>query len=307
MCNNPSSFNMATLDHAGLQGTDPMHAVTFVENHDTDRSNPIVQNKALAYAYILTSEGYPCVFYKDYSTDSGCYGMASTINNLVWIHETLASGTTQQRYKNNLVFVYERMGGRHLLVGLNNNIGYDYRLTCATSFGSNVQLHDYTGHCPDIWTDGSGNATLDLPVANNGMGYCCYAPAGINNTFTAPLTSTTQEYAGASDLDIKPADNTTLVTVGRINVANGQAISGALYYDTTSWTSSTNIYLELDNPSGGIVATKTYTSSTTQGAALNATASSAGWYTWKIRSYNTPSGNPLPAYWLRSTYTSPQS
>lgn len=307
MCNNPSSFNMASLDHAGLAGVDPMHSVTFVENHDTDRSDPIVQNKALAYAYILTSEGYPCVFYKDYSADAGCYGMQSTINNLVWIHETLASGSTVQRYENNLVFVYERQGGQHLLVGLNNNIGYDYRLTCATGFGANVHLHDYTGHCPDIWTDGSGNASLDLPVATNGMGYCCYAPVGISNTFTAPLTSTTQEYAGASDLDIKPADNTTLVQVGRINVASGQSISGALYFDTTAWTSGTSIYLELDGPSGSIVGTKTYTSTTAQGAALGATASGAGWYTWKIRSYNTPTGNPLPAYWLRSTYTSPQS
>jgi alpha-amylase len=306
MCNSPSSFNMASLDHAGLAGVDPMHSVTFVENHDTDRSDPIVQNKALAYAYILTSEGYPCVFYKDYSTDAGCYGMQSTINNLVWIHETLASGTTQQRYENNLVFVYERLGGQHLLVGLNNNTGYDYRLTCATGFGANVHLHDYTGHCPDIYTDGSGNASLDLPVASNGMGYCCYAPAGISNTFTAPLTSTTQEYAGASDLDIKPADNTTLNAVGRINVASGQSISGALYFDTTSWTSGTSIYLELDNPSGSIVGTKTYTSTTTQGATLGVTASSAGWYTWKIRSYNTPTGNPLPAYWLQATYTSPQ-
>ena len=118
MCNNPSNFNMASLDHAGLAGQDPFHAVTFVENHDTDRSDPIVQNKALAYAYILTSEGYPCVFYKDYSADPGCYNMGAVITNLIWIHEKLASGTTLQRWKNNLVFVYERQGGPHLLVGL---------------------------------------------------------------------------------------------------------------------------------------------------------------------------------------------
>ena len=68
MCNNPDSFNMSFLDHAGLAGVDPLGAVTFVENHDTDRGGiggPIVRNKMLAYAYILTSEGYPCVFYRD--------------------------------------------------------------------------------------------------------------------------------------------------------------------------------------------------------------------------------------------------
>lgn len=307
MCNSPSSFNMASLDHAGLAGVDAAHAVTFVENHDTDRSDPIVQNKALAYAYILTSEGYPSVFYKDYSTDAGCYGMQVPISNLMWIHEKLASGTTTERYKNNLVFVYERTGGSHLLVGLNNNTGFDYRLTCATGFGANVHLHDYTGHGADVTTDASGNASLDLPVATNGNGYCCYAPAGITGSFTAPQLSTTQEYAGASDLDIKPADNTTLVTVGRVYVAAGKQISEALFYDVTGWTSSTQIYLELDNPSGTIVTTKTYLSGTTQGTAMNATASTAGWYTMKIRSYNTPSSNTKPAYWLRATYTSTQT
>jgi alpha-amylase len=306
MCNSPSSFNMATLDHAGLAGADPAHAVTFVENHDTDRSDPIVQNKALAYAYILTSEGYPSVFYKDYSTDAGCYGMQSTINNLMWVHEKLASGTTTQRYKNNLVFVYERNGGSHLLVGLNNNVGYGYNLTCATGFGANRQLHDYTGHAADVWTDGSGNVTLNLPTATNGMGYVAYAPAGMSGSFTAPQLSTTQEYAGASDLDIKPADNTTLNSVCRVYAASGKSISGALYYDTASWTSNTSIYLEIDSPTGTILATKTYTSSTPQGTALAITPSSTGYYTWKIRSYNTPTANAKPAYWLRSTYTAPQ-
>ncbi|AIE86783.1 alpha-amylase family glycosyl hydrolase [Fimbriimonas ginsengisoli] len=307
MCNSPGSFNMANLDHAGLAGVDPAHAVTFVENHDTDRSDAIFQNKALAYAYILTSEGYPSVFYKDYSTDAGCYGMKPTIDNLMWVHEKLASGTTTQRYKNNLVFVYERNGGQHLLVGLNNNTGFGYNLTCATGFGANRQLHDYTGHAPDVWTDGSGNVSLSLPTATNGMGYVAYAPVGIGGSFTASQLSTTQEYAGATDLDIKPADNTALVQVCRINVAAGKSISGALYFTTTSWTASTNIYLELDNPSGGIVTTKTYTTGTAQGAALTATASTAGWYTFKIRSNNTPAGNLKPTYWLRATYTAPQT
>lgn len=304
MCNSPGSFNMASLDHAGLAGVDAAHSVTFVENHDTDRSEPIYQNKMLAYAYILTSEGYPCVFYKDYSTDSGCYGLAAPIQNLMWVHEKLASGATQQRYKNNLVFVYERTGGPHLLVGLNNNTGYDYRLTCATGFGANRQLHDYTGHCPDIWTDGSGNATIDLPVATNGMGYCAYSVTGYGGGFTPNTYATKQEYAGASDLDIKPADNTQTVQVCQIWAAAGTTITGQLYYDTTSWTSSTNIYVELDGINGSRIASKSYYSNTPQGASFSTTASSTGFYTFTVRSYNTPSNNAKPNYWLDATYTS---
>ena len=41
MCNNAGFFDMSQLDHAGLAGVDPLHAVTFVENHDTDGNSPI--------------------------------------------------------------------------------------------------------------------------------------------------------------------------------------------------------------------------------------------------------------------------
>src|ERR1700730_8981095 len=77
MCNNPGRFNMADLDHAGLVGISPLNAVTFVDNHDTDlkpSQSPVILNKILGYALILTSEGYPCVYYRDYSTDKDCFG-----------------------------------------------------------------------------------------------------------------------------------------------------------------------------------------------------------------------------------------
>ena len=48
-------------------------AVTFVENHDLrDEGRPITNDKLLAYSYILTHEGYPCVFWKDYYNLQSC-------------------------------------------------------------------------------------------------------------------------------------------------------------------------------------------------------------------------------------------
>ena len=32
-----------------------------------DEGRPVTNDKLLAYSYILTHEGYPCVFWKDYS------------------------------------------------------------------------------------------------------------------------------------------------------------------------------------------------------------------------------------------------
>ena len=104
MCNNAGRFNMADLDHVGLAGISPLSAVTFVENHDTDITSgeSVVFNKVLGYAYILTSEGYPCVYYRDYDTGPDGYKLKPQIDNLIWIHEKLAEGTTQQRWKDSM-------------------------------------------------------------------------------------------------------------------------------------------------------------------------------------------------------------
>src|SRR6185369_16354508 len=145
MCNQSGGFDMGgTLDHAGLAGVDPLMAVTFVENHDTDTRpelQPVIANKMLAYAYILTAEGYPCVFYKDYSTDDGCYGLKPHIDNLIWVHEKLAAGPTVQRWKEVGLYVFERQGGPHLLVGMNKDDWQARTVTVDTGFGPHVKLH----------------------------------------------------------------------------------------------------------------------------------------------------------------------
>lgn len=71
------------------------YAVTFVANHDTDE---IVSNRMLAYAYILTFEGYPCIFWKDYF-DRGLADLGGQSGNgikaLVWARGALAGGRPQ--------------------------------------------------------------------------------------------------------------------------------------------------------------------------------------------------------------------
>ena len=113
MCDQNGKFRYAPFRTGGLAGRDALHAVTFVENHDTDheKGNQIVKGKMLAYAYILTCEGLPTVFYRDYSMDGGCYHLKPLLDKLIAIHETLASGATQTRWKDEDVFAYERMGG----------------------------------------------------------------------------------------------------------------------------------------------------------------------------------------------------
>jgi len=273
---------------------------------DTDTGHgPIFRNKPQAYAYILTSEGYPCVYYKDYSTDSGCYGLKKLIDNLVWIHEKLADGPTQRRWQDYDVFAYERLGGPHLLVGLNNHVELSRTITVDTGFGPNALLHDYTGHGGDIRTDNRGHATITIPRNNGGLGYVCYSRAGIDGDFAIRGHIVTQDYEGAQDLDIKPADSTQFVQVCRVWVAQGKPIRAALLYDTTSWTDSTRIVLELIDPTGILTEIRTYALKA-QGEALDATAATTGWYTFRIRSVNPPAANPQPSYKLTVTYQAPQ-
>ncbi|KZN67829.1 alpha-amylase family glycosyl hydrolase [Pseudoalteromonas luteoviolacea] len=74
MSNQNQSFDMRTLNHAGLVRNQTGNqlagtaVVTFVENHDTGKEHDKWLHKdfKMAYAYILTHEGKPTVFYSHY-------------------------------------------------------------------------------------------------------------------------------------------------------------------------------------------------------------------------------------------------
>jgi alpha-amylase len=307
MCNDPGSMDMASLDHAGLAGFDPLGAVTFVENHDTDRGGvggPIVRNKALAYAYILTSEGYPCVFYRDYSTDRNCFGLKPQIDKLIWIHEHLAAGGTQQRWKDLGVFAFERLGSSHLLVGLNKDSN-SRTITVQTGFPAHTELQDFAGHAPNVTTDAKSMVTILIPPNENGLGYVCYARKAISGPFTVHSHAVTQDYEGASDLDIRPATENEQVQVCRIFVESNSDVEARLFFDGSHWAQTTSIQLNVVGPDAKPAAGKKY-GQNAQGAALQFRPTLKGFYTFVVQAANTPAQNAAPTYKLRLTYTAPQ-
>jgi len=308
MCNNPGRFNMADLDHAGLVGISPMNAVTFVENHDTDLqdSQKISINKLMGYAYILTSEGYPSVYYRDYSTDPGCFGLQPQIDNLIWIHEMLASGPTEQRWKDFDVFAYERTGGSHLLVALNNDPNGAHTIQVATGFGSNVHLKDYTGHGGDLFTDGGGNVSIPVPANVNGLGYVCYSRVGQDRALPMTSHAATQDFEGAPDLDILPAINGKAVEAGRIWCARNSSVTVSVAVDRASWTNATKIDLALVFPDQ---TQKVLTISATSPASdnLQANAGVEGFYALQLMTSGMPAAILSQAYKLSATYTAPQT
>ena len=300
MCSNPGRFNMADLDQAGLAGIAPLNAVTFVENHDTDLHTPVVTNKILAYAYILTTEGYPCVYYRDYSTDENCFGLKRPIDNLIWIHEKLASGSTQQRWKDFDLFAYERLGQPGLLVALNNDPAAPRTIEVATAFGAHVALHDYSGNGADIVTTGQGNATITVPRNAAGRGYVCYSRTGIEGGFVASARPVTQEFAGAADLDLPPAANGRTIDVGRVWCEAQTPIRAVL--GMPGLADMAEAALDIAGPDDILLASRTFRGAAAARGALEARTERVGFHALRIKLDNAPDG-ARPAYNLAVTYT----
>jgi alpha-amylase len=112
------------VDGGTLMKDRPLEAVTFVENHDIVRDNPIVNDKMLAYAFILTHEGYPCVFWQDYySWGLGRSGEQNGIAALVRVHEDHAGGETAVLHVDDNLYIMQRSGfgaQKGLILVMNN-------------------------------------------------------------------------------------------------------------------------------------------------------------------------------------------
>src|SRR5215469_16101470 len=202
-------------------------------------------------------------------------------HNLIWIHETLAFGETQQRWKDFNVFAYERLGAPNLLVGLNNDPNNAKTITVATAFGSDVSLHDYTGHSPDVVTDGSGSVTITIPRNQNGASYVCYSRQGFGGrTFPVVTHGVKQDFEGAEDLDIPPVTSGKTVDVGRIWSRANSPLDLVLKPDTTAF--------KLATPPG---------------MALRTNARQPGFHTLRLTVAGAPASNPNPAFTLSATYT----
>jgi len=122
----------------------PYTTVTFVENHDLrDEGRPIVNDKLLAYSYILTHEGYPCVFWHDYfnynlALDDTPNGIAA----LVRAHEKFAGGATQTLWLDDNLYIMQRTGyeDKPGLIYVLNNHGGDWRGALANTQWTNASF-----------------------------------------------------------------------------------------------------------------------------------------------------------------------
>ena len=174
--------NLQRLTEAGtVLASQPRLAVTFVENHDIVRDDPIHNDKMLAYAFILTHEGYPCVFWKDYVTlGMAAEGEPSGIAALVGAHEQYAGGTTSLLHVDPDLYVMQRAGAAAQpgLVFVLNNRGEWNGPSVQTQWPDRLlrpvawRGRDDLGTPQSKHTDQHGWADLWAPP----RGYAVYAP-----------------------------------------------------------------------------------------------------------------------------------
>ena len=177
-------FDLRSLSDGTVVQKFPRWAVTFVDNHDTirDSGNAIVTDKLLAYAFILTSEGYPSVFWQDYfNFKLAGRGTANGIAALIKAHEGYAGGTTSVLYADHDLYIMQRNGfaTQPGLILVLNNRGDGWNGSSVTTEWRTKRLkpiawwgRDDRSQPADQWTDLNGVA--DLWAA--GRGYAVYVP-----------------------------------------------------------------------------------------------------------------------------------
>ncbi|SES83962.1 alpha-amylase family glycosyl hydrolase [Anaerobranca gottschalkii] len=125
--------------------------VTFIDNHDMDRfhyDGATKRNVEIGLAFLLTSRGVPTIYYgtEQYLTGNGdpynrkpmssfdqntkAYKIIQKLAPLRKSNPALAYGTTQERWLNNDVIIYERKFGNNIvLVAINRNLSQSYSIT----------------------------------------------------------------------------------------------------------------------------------------------------------------------------------
>ncbi len=113
------NFDLTTIFNGTLASNHPESAVTFVDNHDTQRGQALESTvgewfKPAAYALILLREaGLPCVFYGDYYGISGDFAQQdfqAELDQLLRIRKDLAYGEQRDYFDDPNCIAWTRSG-----------------------------------------------------------------------------------------------------------------------------------------------------------------------------------------------------
>lgn len=166
MCNkNQSDFNMGWLNHAGMvrnntgQTLSGTSIATFVENHDSGKESDkwVSKDWKMAYAYILTHEGRPTIFYSHY------YGVQQIDNHNSSITVTAPSSLqtdikkligVRKNYLGGVISVLSEVGNPYPS-GDTYNVYVARRQGNGTRDGAIVVINNNDTQTKGLWVDSS--------------------------------------------------------------------------------------------------------------------------------------------------------
>ncbi len=184
VCDTPKYDLRNLTDGGAVVMKRPMHAATFVDNHDMG-NNAIVNDKMMAYSFIMVHEGYPCIFWYDYYNNSlARSGSPNGIDALIAVHSSHAGGDSQILHADPDLYIMQRIGykaddvDQPGLIYVLNNLGNQWSGTSVKTKWPNQKFkpvawdgHD-TAHPDERTTDADGNSEFPAPP----RGFCIYVP-----------------------------------------------------------------------------------------------------------------------------------
>lgn len=174
-----ADYDLTTIFDQTLVKNHPEHAVTFVENHDTQRGQALESTveewfKPAAYALILLREdGLPCLFYGDYYGIEGEFAQESfqeVLDTLLYARKEFAYGEQTDYFDDPNCIGWTRSGnegGTPLAVTISNDVANSKTMEIGSDWAGQT-FHDILGNCSDTVTideDGWG----DFPVSEKSV------------------------------------------------------------------------------------------------------------------------------------------
>jgi alpha-amylase len=197
MCNGNATWSMTGLNNAGMvRDTDNAlpgtSVVTWIENHDTGKEHDkwITKDWKMGYAYILTHEGRPCIFYPHY------YGVTLVDNGnssiTVPIPTTLKDDInkllfTRKTYLGGVINVLSQSGNPFPAADV-QNVYVARRQGNGTKNGAIIVINNHDTSTKSLWVNSS--------------------PAGFQNWAGLTLVNA-----------FNPAQTTVVQADGRVNVS----------------------------------------------------------------------------------------
>lgn len=226
MSDGGNAYDIRNWHSRGLftqNGVDWNRVNTFVENHDFDRNNfldvaeqeghaPVVNNKHLAYAHLLTHPGMATVWWRDYFR----YGFRDRITRLMQVRnefvggglrvltargDTFWPGNSTEDPKQ--VYVAQRLGTNDtgagntgLIVAINKHSTFPIEVWVTSQLWANQRLVDITGNRRDtlqVFADGRV-LIKTLPSEYHIFVPVGYALTDVMNVAVTEITSPGTEY-----------------------------------------------------------------------------------------------------------------